>query len=278
MKLLILLLAFSVSAQAEDFTFDKESGQAVPSFIGQLKIIKGDVYKLKQGKQFDVKKGTRFFKGETLVTGPSSFAQILIVDDSILNLSAKSELNFSDFKFVDKTDRKIVYSFLQGQIRGIIKNKAKDGDLIIKTKLAAMSIRGTELYVNHEKVKQLEVSEFALLSGNVLITDNNNLKNELNKSESLVVVSNQQTNKSAHEKRVLSAKELSEIAQENEFLIFFNPKDLVAGSPLYALFNDPTENAISTEAAPPTVNKPNKKNWRNNLKKLNEKLKHYQEN
>lgn len=277
MKLLILLLAFSVSVLAEDFTFDKESGQAVPSFIGQLKIVKGDVYKLKQGKRFDVKTGTRFLKGETLVTGPSSFAQILIVDDSILNLSAKSELNFSDFKFVDKTDRKIVYSFIKGQIRGIIKNKARDGDLIIKTKLAAMSVRGTELFVNHEKVNKLEVSEFALLSGNVLVTDNNNSSNELQKAESLVVVSNPQTNKSAHEKRVLTAKELTELAQENEFLMFFSPKDLVASSPLYALFNDHSAIVIPSEEVP-TDKKTNKKNWRNNLKKLNEKLKHYQEN
>lgn len=278
MKLLIFLLVFSVSVRGEDYAFDKESGQAVPSFIGQLKIIKGEVYKLKQGKRVEVKTGTRFLKGETLVTGPLSFAQILIVDDSILNLSAKSELKFSDFKFIDKTDRKIVYSFIRGQIRGIVKNKAKDGDLIIKTKLAAMSIRGTELFVNHEQVNQLEVSEFALLSGNVLITDNNSLNTELNKSESLVVVNNPLTSKSANEKRTLTSKELSEIAQENEFLIFFNPKDLVASSPLYALFNDPSGIAVPSEAAHPTENNSHKKNWRNNLKKLNEKLKHYQEN
>lgn len=277
MKFIILLFVFSLPLFAEDFTFNKESGQALPNYIAQLKMVRGKVYKFSTGAKKEVKVGTRFYKNDTLVTDADSFAQILVVDDTVMTLGSKSELNFADFKFVDKTDRQIVYSFIKGQIRGLIKNKAKEGDIVIKTSLGIMGIRGTEILVNHQTIRNLEVSEFALLSGSVQVTDDKNQNHDLVKPDRLIIVQNANTKQSASERNKLSDEELNVLHKKDKFMNFFVPTDLTEKSALTPLFLQEAD-ALKTDTNSNTqpVIEVEKKGWRDTLRKLNEKLKEYQ--
>lgn len=277
MKFIFIALVTSFSLFAQDFTFDKESGQAVPKHIAQVKIAKGKVFKLTNGKQKEIKVGDRLYKSDTLITNSASIAQILIVDDTIMNLGANSELNFAEFKFVDKTKRQAVYSFIRGQIRGLIKNKAQEGDIVIQTKLATMGIRGTELFVNHQTINNLEVSEFALISGKVVVNDDKKAPHELSKNDRIIIVQDSISKESAQERNTLSEEELKALNEENSLMNMFSPVSLDKSSSLYALFN---KAAAAPEAGVnqglPDGSDPEKKHWKNNLRKLNEKLKDYQ--
>lgn len=277
MKLLFLVLVFSFPLFAQDFAFDKESGQAVPNFIAQIKIARGKVFKSTAGKKNAVKVGTRLYKDDTLITEANSFAQILVVDDTVMTLGAKSELNFADFKFVDKTDRQIVYSFIKGQIRGIIKNKAKEGDLTVKTKLATMGVRGTELMVNHQTLNNLEISEFALLHGNVVVTDDKNQTHELSQDDRMIIVQDSVSKDSANEKNKLAEDELKALKNKDNFMNYFEPSYVNKNSSLFSFFHDDDASKVNAESnATPTVGDDKDKNWRTNLRKLNQKLKEYQ--
>lgn len=280
MKLIFLTLLFAFPALAQDFTFNKEKGEAVPNFVGQLKVARGKVYQMSGSTKKQIKVGARFYKNDTLITAPSSFAQLLIADDSVITLGANSELNFSDFKFIDKENRQIVYSFIKGQIRGLIKNKAQEGDIVFKTKLAVMGVRGTELFVNHQTIKNLEVSEFALLSGNTIVTDDKNQVHDLKKTDRLIIVQNPETKKSANERNQLTEDQLKLLNQENELMHLFDPTALNMASPLLPFFHtdkmtDPTLESATSESEVP-VKDPENKGWKKNLDKLNQKLKDYQ--
>jgi hypothetical protein len=192
-----------------------------------------------------------------------------------MTLGSKSELNFEDFKFVDKTDRQIVYSFIKGQIRGLIKNKAKEGDIVFKTKLAIMGVRGTEILINHHTVKNLEVSEFALLSGNTLVTDDKNQNHELNKHDRIIIVQDPISKQSANDKNKLSEAEVKALIKKDRFLDFVDLNLFDKTSAIYPLLQAEAAKVNVDSEAEPSV-KENDKNWRDNLRKLNEKLKEYQ--
>lgn len=279
MKIIFLTFFFAFPVLAQDFTFDKESGEAVPNFVGQVKMARGKVYQMTGGIKKEIKAGTRFYKNDTLITANSSFAQLLIADDSIITLGANSELNFADFKFIDKNNRQIVYSFIKGQIRGLIKNKAKDGDIVFKTKVAVMGVRGTELFVNHQKLNSLEISEFALLSGMTEVTDDKGQKHDLQKTDRLIIVQNPETKQSANERNQLSEADLKTLNNENELLYLFNPTALNTTSPLLPFFHTETISEPTTETtsdSDPIKKDGQGKGWQKNLDKLNQKLKDYQ--
>ena len=271
----LIVIFFSFSLLAKDFTFNKETGQAVPKHIGELKIAKGNVFKDLQGSLTPVKEGTKFYKSDRIVTEEKSFVKIIMVDDSVFSIGPNSNIKFDDYQYTDKSNRNMILTLIKGQLRGLIKNKAKEGDLTIKTKLAVMGIRGTELFINHQTLKSLDVSEFALTEGMVEIKDLKNQKYDLNQGERIIIVESPATKEGAHEKNLLSEAERIELKNEENFLPFFTLAALEEKSPLAPLFNKLVSEA--PPQLPQRVNSPVEtrpaQDWRKNLQKLNEKLK-----
>ncbi len=276
MNFLFIFLILSSPLIAEDFSFNKETGQAVPTFVGEIKFFKGNVFKANQGRLTAIKEGTRFYKNDTIVTEEKSFAKILIVDDTTLNIGPKSELKFSEFNYIDKTNRSIIYSFIKGQVRAIIKNKAKDGDLQIKTKNAVMGIRGTELFANHQAINNLEISEFSLLSGNAEVKDNNNQTVSLSKSDKVVIIGNQQSNQLMSQKNIMPTEEVETLRAEDIFMPYFEIKNIDQNSPFYSLLHSPNTSGQSMNPSSEVSKESQKRSWKENLKKLNEKLRENQ--
>lgn len=279
MNILLTLLLTISPLFAQDFTFDKESGQAVPNYIAQLKDFRGQVFKMKNGNLIPVKKGTRFYKNDSVVTQEKSYAKIHVVDDTVLNLGENSEMNFAEFKFVDKNDRSGVFDFVKGQIRALVKNKVKKDGLQFKTKFAAMAVRGTELLINVHKIKTKEIAEFALVEGAALVTDDKNQNYDIKANDRIVIVRDPAVEKTVNESRPLSAEEIKYLQGEDTFLPFLDPTHVLKESPLYTYLHDATpEEAkiekIETADAPQTPEQ--KAKWQENLKKLNDKLKEYQ--
>jgi len=274
MKFIFIALVFSTTLFAKDFTFDQESGKAVPNHLGEIKLLKGKVFKKHQGKTTEVKTGTRFNKDDTVFTEQRSFAKISLVDDTILTVGPNSELNFSEFKYVDKTNRQITFDFIKGQLRALVVNKAKEGDLKFRTKVALMGVRGTELLINHQTLNALEISEFALLTGSAEVMDNKNEKHALAKLDRITIVLDSDNRKIASHKNTLSETEQNLLKAEEGLMPYFQIENLSKTSALYShLQKLPVSDLSSGQSNQAPVNQDERKNWRYNLQKLNEKLK-----
>lgn len=278
-KLILFLSLFSVSLFApskrlcaQDFTFDKDKGQAVPNFLCQLKLMKGKVYKKSGNDLVEVKLGERFVKSDTIVTSEQSIAKVLVVDDTIITIGPSSELSFENFEFMDKTNRKAVYNLIKGQLSGNVKNKAKDGDLQFKTKYTVLGVRGTEILMNFRTVNAIDVSEYALLSGKAEITDDKGGKHDITKGEHVVFLHDTGTKKSAIEKLKLSnddqknlkALKIDETKDFKPLMPYYKAEDVVMNS---------TEASVTGESTTAEEKRVDKKPWQENLKELNQKLK-----
>lgn len=280
MKTILFALFLTTSLFAQDFEFDKEKGRAVPKYIAQIKLLKGKVFKMANGEMEEVEVGARFSKSDTLVTSELSFAKIVVVDDTMISIGPKSELKFANFNFVDKNNRQIGYELIKGQLRAHVKNKAKDGEIVFKTKLTAMGVRGTEILVNHQVFKNKPISEFALLSGVADLTDVKGVKHDLRESDRMVFVQDPMTLESANEKiqfnkaetDYLRALRMDDEKEFKPFMPYFIPEKVSKDSALYSMLTGVTLSAAGKDESQEEPKRDGKKNWRENLEKLNEKL------
>jgi len=200
---------------AEDFAYDPATGKAMPKFIGELKLVKGSVFREVQGQRVGVKEGAQLYPGDTLITEEKSFVRALMVDQSTINLGPNTSLNFESFKYTSNTDRQAVYHLVQGQLRSAIKHKAKNGDLRFRAKDALMGIRGTEILMNRHTVGKIEISEFALLSGEAEVKDAQGRKYDLLKNDRLILIHGE---KPRQDKLPLDVDELALMEDEETFL------------------------------------------------------------
>jgi FecR protein len=272
-KISFLFLFLSLPLFAQDFTFDKEKGQAIPNFLGQLKLMKGQVYKKSGDDLVEVKTGERFNKNDTIVTGEKSIAKVLVVDDTMITIGPSSELNFENFEFTDKTNRKALFNLIKGQVSGNIRNKAKDNDLQFKTKYTILGVRGTEILMNFRKVNAMEISEYALLSGKAEITDEQNGKKQILKGDHVVFI-HKDGSSFGQGNLKLSPEELKRLQAPK----IDETKDFKPVMPYYEPTGNDFQKVVQASAQEEVeVNedgkRDDKKHWKDNLNELNKKLK-----
>lgn len=280
----LILVLFTTLAFSQDFVFDKEKGRALPSYIGQIKLMKGKVYKKNAEGTQEISNGERFRKNDIVITDDKSFARIQIVDDTLISIGPKSEFRFDDFDFKDKMDRKLEFTLLKGQLTGNIKNKAKPGDIRFKTKYTSMGVRGTYVLMNHQTNNSLDIAEYALLSGKIDVEDSNKRVLPLKKGERLVLVHDSTRQIADSEKiplpdeefRRLEAMDVNEESEFKPFLPFFNINDISSSSPLYQIVNT-SASPQATEVSPVTAKRKEKSfSLDEKLDQLNQKLRENQ--
>jgi hypothetical protein len=124
--------------------------------VAKVIIIKGDV-KAKFGEKITtLKKGSWIKEGAIVRTANKSFVKLLFIDKSQMNLGPKSKM------VVNKFPRKKagIITLMKGQLRSkVTKNymdikDKKKSKLFIKTKTAAMGVRGTDFQVNYNPENQ----------------------------------------------------------------------------------------------------------------------------
>lgn len=281
MRILFLSLLLSTLALAEDYTFDKSKGKPIPNFIARVKLLKGQVFKISQGKTTPADVGTQFSKSDSITTEARSFVKLTVVDDTVLTLGPNSRLDFEDFEFQDKNDRKL-QTLIRGQLSAHVKNKAKEGNLKFKTPNAILGVRGTHLFINHRTIGKAEVSEFALLKGSAEVLDGQGVKHNLERADRLVVLKDTKENKEHLERLKLDEAQLKELAplnpntEEGDFLPvlpFFDPSVMAKNAAMDAIFDIPDEAEPAPAVKKPEVKDEDAENGSfNNLKKLNKEL------
>lgn len=119
-------------------------------------IVKGKVIALVEGKVVKVKRGDWIPEGAQVKTEPKSFAKLIFIDKSTMNVGPDSQMKIDSFP----KSKPGVITLVKGKVRSkVTKNymNMKDKDkskLFIKTKTAAMGVRGTDFQVSFNPMNQ----------------------------------------------------------------------------------------------------------------------------
>lgn len=277
------MFIFSSLAFSQDFVFDKEKGRAVPSYIGQIKLMKGKVFKKNAEGTTEVETGERFKKDDVLITNNSSFARIQIVDDTVISVGPESEFKFDEMDFKEKTDRKLSFTLSKGQVTGEVKNKANPQDIKFRTKYTSMGVRGTYFLMNHQSKGSLDIAEYALLRGKIEVSDDKNETLKLNEGDRVVLIHDSAKNISQNDKIILSPPEIKRLKGEGvdeetefkPFLPYFTAKEVGLSSPLYSLLHTVSKPEEGLKESTQKREEP-KPHYEETLKELNKKLRENQ--
>jgi hypothetical protein len=133
----------------------------------RVDLIKGKaIFKAPRSKSISLKKG-QIIKGNGLIkTGKRSYIKLALSGEGILNIGSSSTITLSH----TRPDRPKVIELINGKLRGFMnpKSKPKKGytnKLIIKTRSAALGVRGTDFVVVYNKKNH--ITSNVTLKGNV---------------------------------------------------------------------------------------------------------------
>lgn len=160
--------------------------------IGSIAKLKGQVTMLELGSHEakEVKEGQSVTKEASILTHDKSFAQILLLDKTQINVGPNSKISLDQ-----TTAEKIGFvSLLKGMIRTEVVKElgaaagTKD-KFFIKTRTAAMGIRGTDFLINYNPDNN--ITNLITFRGKVAMvkTENNNFKESLSAKETVMVES-----------------------------------------------------------------------------------------
>ncbi|PIP94872.1 MAG: hypothetical protein COW00_14510 [Bdellovibrio sp. CG12_big_fil_rev_8_21_14_0_65_39_13] len=137
-KLLLagLLLFFSLQSEAAE----------------RIKVImlKGDAFaKLLNNKTYKLKMGHQFDAAAVLTTKDKSILKVQLPDGTLITVGPNSEMELN----AKNTRKPTIVNLINGQIRGVVNENLKkensDHKVLIKTRSAALGVRGTDFYIVH---------------------------------------------------------------------------------------------------------------------------------
>jgi hypothetical protein len=169
MKLIIsIILVFNLFAWAES---DRN--------VAKVAMLRGQAFvKTADGKVKPIKLDDWLSEGEIVQTKEKSFAKLVFTDKSTMNVGPNSELNINKFG----GGQVGLVSVIQGQIRSqvtkdVLKQQQDKSKLIIKTKSAAMGVRGTDFLVTYSP--ETDRTNLITFEGNVAMAQINQNESSL---------------------------------------------------------------------------------------------------
>ena len=129
--------------------------------VGKFTFVTGRVDVLKPGakRAVPVKLGDRVFVGDIVRTKSRSRAQVTFIDDSVINIAAKSRIGVKKFFFEpEKKRRSSLLRSFRGMIRAVIPKMfiKDDSRFEIETPTAVAAVRGTD-WIMTTKIKTTDV-------------------------------------------------------------------------------------------------------------------------
>lgn len=128
--------------------------QASEDEVAKAIVVRGEVkVTLPSGDVIALEEGQWLPQGASIETAQRSFAKFLFIDRSQMNLAPNSEMTIESFSETDPGMISLMKGRLRSQVTRNYMDTAKDDEsdskLFIKTKNAAMGIRGTDFLVTH---------------------------------------------------------------------------------------------------------------------------------
>jgi len=117
---------------------------------GRVVLLRGKVYVKNNSTVTKLKKGNEIQEGSVIKTLKKSFIKVIFIDKSTVNIGPNSTLKIESFK----TKKPGILNLIKGQIRSKVTKNYMDmskgkSKLFIKTKSAAMGVRGTDFNVSY---------------------------------------------------------------------------------------------------------------------------------
>lgn len=273
------LLSISLSLIAGEYRMDPKTSKAIPNFAGKVLMVRGQVFKIIKDdaeaseNSFALKVGAIIKEGDVIHSEKKSFAKIRMSDDSLVTVGPTTKLKIEKFEFHSKEKRNVIYNLINGRIRCYVLNKVKKPYSIkIKSKHAALGVRGTEILANHIKdFGNKYQTEFALLSGKAMIVENNSEKDIAIKAGERVVLYGKDRNlansfrKGNLDKQLMKKLISSDSYNDKMFPLLLRP--------IFANNVGKHRQTRSTVIKKSNKISVEKNNWRHKLKKLNKMLK-----
>ncbi|MDB2426062.1 FecR family protein [bacterium] len=150
-----VLLALSVSITLNA----KESS-------GKFRMVKGDVQvkMASTGKLVKAMVGLKVSSKDTIITAKKSRAKLVMVDGNVINLSPKTKLKLSQYKYNKKNnDKNVLLKVIYGKVRSKVNQKydGKKNKFRIKTPTAVAGVRGTDFITSYNsKTRKSKVVTF----------------------------------------------------------------------------------------------------------------------
>ena len=201
------LLTFFLVLAFSEVSFAQKAGE-----VAKVIILKGKVFEVTKEGSKKLSKGDWVSQGSVVKSSGRSFLKLLFLDKSQMNLGANSELKIKEFP----RNKAGIISLLKGKVRAkvtknymeIDKNKSK---LFIKTKTAAMGVRGTDFQVVFNP--RNKVTSLVTFEGAVAMTkldsrlkdvqiSQNSLETRLNRAEAVIVRQGQYSGSTPGKSRV----------------------------------------------------------------------------
>ncbi len=155
----IIFAAASLFFSAAGFA---ELASSTSKGIAKVIVRRNSVEGRLNGNTFTIERGAWLKQGTVIVTGPRSFAKLLFVDKSSVNIGPKSSMEITNFPKKSSGQAGII-TLIKGQVRSkvtkdYVDDKNTSGQkskLFVKTETAALGVRGTDFQVNFNSDNQI---------------------------------------------------------------------------------------------------------------------------
>jgi hypothetical protein len=137
--------------------------------VGTLVSGSGQVMAVTQGKtRGPLKPGDSVYQGDKLTSDTGASGKFLMKDRTILDLNPASQLVITQFEPHNGADRSVELNIVTGNVRVSVNTPVKGiGKFNIRTKTAAMGVRGTEFVVS--SAAKSDQSQVTVLKGLVQV-------------------------------------------------------------------------------------------------------------
>lgn len=262
----VFLLTLYLSAlKAQDYKLDPLTSKAIPTFQGTVLLIKGEARRFDKDHPEGVilDKGQRLFSGDKLETSARSMLKLQMTDQTIIALGPDSSFQIQKYEFQEIDKRKAWFHLARGQLRAVIYQKAKEGDLEFRTKSISMGVRGTEFLAN-----EFENTEIALLTGKLLVTNLRDQKKDELSSAHYYLRTGQKTEVSAISQSEVTRLKAAHIVEEEAFRPFLDK-----GALRLSVGEQEAESLTVEQPLVENVSYPEEEQWKKVLEMLNRRLK-----
>ena len=148
-----LLITISIIAVSQDnMVIDQKTGKISYDKIGNVKFLKGKVFRTKKMEKASEEIGVNFpiLEKDIIQTGEKSVIKIIMNDATIITLGENSHFNFKNYKMKSKSERVATYDLKSGNARIDVPVKISKGKLNFNTRTVSLGVRGTKFLMKQE--------------------------------------------------------------------------------------------------------------------------------
>ncbi|MDX8389035.1 MAG: FecR domain-containing protein [Mariprofundaceae bacterium] len=132
--LIIILLFTSIEAHAK------------PS-AGTALYVRGDALVQQHGTTTTIRRGTKLFAGDTIITDDRSRVKMKMIDGSIIYVGRDSRIQVKDYTSKKESLLRGTFNMLWGKVRFVVSKLKGDASFSVRTTTAVLGVRGTDFAV-----------------------------------------------------------------------------------------------------------------------------------